>query len=109
LTVDAKELVGRGVTAWGVGAHAKALGNGLEALGLLADGAAGAPPPGLVDEGSVGGVHEPDDAVIDVAGQVGGEEGGAVAGAEFGEFRHRSTIGGFRSAAGAGGGDEDPG
>jgi hypothetical protein len=35
-------------------------------------------------EGSVGWVHEADDAVIDIAGQVGGEESGAEARAEFG-------------------------
>ena len=42
-----------------------------------------APPPGLVDEGAVGGIHEADDAVVDGAGQVGGEVGEFVVLAEF--------------------------
>ena len=71
LAVDAEQLVRRGVAAGRVGAHAKTFGNGLEALGLLSDTGAAAPPPGLVDKGSVGRVHEADDAVIYVAGQVG--------------------------------------
>jgi hypothetical protein len=84
LAVDAEQFVGRGVAAGGVGGHAEAFGDGLEALGLFADAGARSPPPGLMDEGSVGWVHEADDAVVDVAGQVGGEVGGAVAGAELG-------------------------
>ena len=84
LAVDAEEFVGRGVGAGRVGAHAKAFGDGLEALGFFANAGARTPPPRLVDEGSVGRVHKADDAVIDVAGQVGGEESGAETGAEFG-------------------------
>ena len=40
LAVDAEQLVGRGVAAGRVGAHAKAFGDGLEALGLFADAGA---------------------------------------------------------------------
>ena len=105
VAVDAEELVGRGVAAGGVGGHAEALRNGLEALGFFANGAARAPPPGLVDEGSVGGVHEANDAVIDVAGEIGGEVGGAVFFAEFGE---RGQLRCFDLFAGSRAGDVDP-
>ena len=79
LAVDAEELVGRGVAAGRVRAHAKAFRDRLEALGLFADARARAPPPCLVNERPVRRVHQADDAVVDVAGQVGGEVGGAEA------------------------------
>src|SRR5580658_145449 len=59
-------------------AHAKAVGDGLEILVLLVDAVAAAPPPRLVDERSVGGIHEADDAVVDADGHVGGEVGELV-------------------------------
>ena len=80
LSVHAEQFVGGGVGGRCVGGHAEAEGNGFEVFGLLVDAAFGAPPPRLMDEGAVGGVHESDDAVVDVAGEVGGEMGG-------GEFR----------------------
>lgn len=46
-------------------AHAEAIGNGLEILLLLVNAVLGAPPPGLMDERTVRGIHKADDAVID--------------------------------------------
>ena len=50
---------------------------GSKRFGLFVDAGGAAPPPGLVHEGAVRGVHEADDAVVDVAGEVGGEVCGA--------------------------------
>src|SRR6266403_3183304 len=70
-----------------------------------------APPPRLMDEGSVRGIHQADDAVVDGARQVGGEVGEFVMLAEF-----RNLGGGARSGRGlresgagwAGIGNENP-
>src|SRR5438445_550526 len=70
-----------------------------------------APPPRLMDEGAVCGIHQADDAMIDGARQVGGEIGEFVVLAEF-----RNLGGGGRSGRGlgksragwAGIGNEDP-
>ncbi len=70
-------------------AHAKAVGNGLKIFFLLVDAVAAAPPPGLVDEGPVRGIHEADDAVIDADGHVGGEVGEFVFLAEPFDLRGR--------------------
>ena len=72
VAVDAEQLIRRGVAAGCVGGHAEALRDGFEALGFFADGAARAPPPGLMDEWAVGWVHEANDAVVYVAGKIGG-------------------------------------
>src|SRR6202171_5779400 len=71
----------------------------------------GAPPPRLVDEWTVRGIHQADDAVVDGARQVGGEIGEFVMLAEFRNLRGGSGSGcGLReSRAGwAGIGNEDP-
>src|SRR5215472_15716249 len=72
-------------------AHAKAVRDGLEILLLLVDGMPGAPPPRLVDEWPMRGIHQPDDAVIDRAGQVSGEVSKLVVIAELHHLprRHR--------------------
>src|SRR5271166_2275290 len=108
LAVDAEQFVGRAVSRWRMGGHAEAVGDGLEVLFLFVDAGLFAPPPGLVDEGSVGRVHEADDAVVDVAGQVGGEMRTAGTGAELGDFGRRGLLAGT-GASGAGLGDVDPG
>ena len=86
--------------------------DGFEAFGFFVDACGRAPPPGLVHEGAVRGVHEADDAVVDVAGEIGGEVRGAEVLGEFWEGRGwvgvgRHCLGG--DAAGAGCGDVDPG
>ena len=62
-------------------------------------------------EGAVRGVHEADDAVVDVAGEIGGEVRGAEAFREFWErgdgWELRDVFG--VDAARAGSGDVDPG
>ena len=95
--IYAEQLVGRGVAAGRVRAHAEPFGDGLEALGLFANAGAGTPPPGLVDKRPMRRVHQADDAVVDVAGQVGGEVRGAVARAEFGQFRTARLAARFNS------------
>ena len=56
-------------------AHAEAVGDRLEVFLLFVNAVAAAPPPGLMDERSVGRIHEADDAVIDADRHVGGEVG----------------------------------
>jgi len=107
MAVDAEQFVWRGVAAGGVGAHAEAPGDGLKAFGFLADAGTRTPPPGLMDERAVRRVHETDDAVIDVARQVGGEVGCAIAWAEFGKLRNRSLRGSTFPTC-ASGGNKDP-
>jgi len=48
-----------------VGAHAKSVRDGFEILFLFVNAVTAAPPPSLVDEGSVSGIHEANDAVVD--------------------------------------------
>ncbi len=51
-------------------AHAEAVGDRLEVFLLLVNAVLGAPPPGLVDEGSVCGIHQADNAVVDADGHL---------------------------------------
>src|SRR5271154_4483141 len=76
-------------------AHAETVGDGLEVFFLLVDAVAAAPPPGLVDEWSVSGIHKADNAVIDADGHVGGEVGEFVFFAEF--FNQRGILRSFFS------------
>src|ERR1700761_6534419 len=98
-----------------MGGHAEALSDGLEVLFLLVNAGALAPPPGLVNERAVRGIHEADDAVVHVAGQVGGEGCAAEAGAEFGQFGRGRLLDLFSAAgsgthtSGSGFGNVDPG
>src|SRR5690348_10142273 len=54
-------------------AHAEAIRDRLELLLLFMDAVASAPPPGLMHERPVRRVHEPNDSMINAAGQVGGK------------------------------------
>src|SRR5229473_6390059 len=70
-----------------------------------------APPPCLVDERAVRGIHKSDDAMIDGAWQVGGEIGEFVMLAEFRNLRRGSGRGHGLRESGAGWawvGNEDP-
>ncbi len=73
--VQAQQFVRRGVRTGGVSAHAEAVGDGLEIFLLLVDARPLAPPPGLMDKGSVGRVHQANNAVVDTYRHVGGEVG----------------------------------
>src|SRR5437868_1962594 len=92
-------------------AHAEAIGNRLEIFRLLVNAFALAPPPGLMDEWPVRGIHESDDAMIDAGGHVGDQVCKFVLVAEGGNPRHRDrrivsfgeTCTGWRGL-----GDEDP-
>ncbi len=88
--VHSQQLVGRAIRTGSVGAHAEAHGNRLEILMLLVDAVAAAPPPRLVNERAVRGIHEADDAVIDAAWQVGGEVGDFVFAAKSWDARRRN-------------------
>src|SRR2546425_11881747 len=70
-----------------VGANAKAVGDGFEHLLFLVNALAAPPPPGLVDERPVGRVHEPDNAVVNVAWKLCRQMSDAVAWAENGQAR----------------------
>ena len=59
-------------------------------------------------EGPVRWIHQTDDAVIDIAGQVGSEMGGAEARAELGEIRYRTGLRTRRNLPGARTWNEDP-
>ena len=108
LAVDSEQLVGRAVSRRRVGGHAEALRDGLEVLFLFMDACLLAPPPGLVNKRTMSRVHQADDAVIDVAGQVGGEMRAAEARSELGDFGRRRLLAGT-DASGAGLRDVDPG
>jgi hypothetical protein len=82
--VELEQLVGRTVGAGRMRTHAEALRDRLKGLLFLVNGIAAAPPPGLVDKRTVRRVHEADDAVVDTAGQVGGQVGDFVFVAEGG-------------------------
>ena len=69
--VEAQQFVGRGVGTGGVRAHAKAVGDGFEVFLLFVNAVLGAPPPRLMNEGSVRGIHQADDAVVDADGHFG--------------------------------------
>src|SRR6476660_7266589 len=59
-------------------AHAEAVGYRLKLLLLFVDAVAATPPPRLVNEWTVCGVHHADDSMIDAAWQVGGQVCGFV-------------------------------
>src|SRR5215469_4806899 len=68
-------------------AHAEAVGDRLETFLLLVDAVARAPPPRLMDERPMRGIHEANDAVIDVHGHLGLQVGGRKLVAEFFDLR----------------------
>ena len=70
-----------------MGADAKAAGDGFEHLLFLGNALTAPPPPSLVDERPVGRVHEPDNAVVNVARKLGRQMSDAVAWAESGQAR----------------------
>src|SRR6516162_7460711 len=61
----AKQPVGTRILRGRVAAHCEAERRGGEGLALMLDRLARAPPPGPMDKGSVRGVHQPDDGVVD--------------------------------------------
>ena len=65
--IQPQQFVGRAVGTGSMRAHAEAVGNGLEILLLLVDAVPAAPPPGLMDERSMRGIHQSDDSVIHAA------------------------------------------
>ena len=69
-------------------AHAEAVRNRLEILALLVDTLTCAPPPGLMYEWSVRGVHQPDNSMIDGARQISSEIRELVLIAERGNPRY---------------------
>jgi hypothetical protein len=81
--VEAQKLVGRAVGAGRVRAHAESVGESARSFSASRGSVLRAPPPGLMNERAVRGIHEADDAVVDAAGQVGGEVGELVVLAEF--------------------------
>ena len=88
--VEAQQLVRCAVRTGRVGAHAKTHRNGLKVLLLLMNTVPGAPPPCLMDKGTVGWIHEANDSVIDVAGQVGREMGYFELFTKSRDLRHRN-------------------
>src|SRR6185437_17143997 len=74
--VEAQQFVWRAVGTGSVGAHAKAVGNRLELFLFLVDAVASAPPPRLMNKGSVRRIHQANDDVVHAARQIGGEVGG---------------------------------
>ena len=64
-----EELVGSAVLRRRMGNHAKPVGDRLEGLRFVVHAGFGPPPGTLVHKGTVGRVHESDDAVVDGAVQ----------------------------------------
>ncbi len=60
---------------------------------FFVDALSRAPPPGLMNKGAMRRIHQSNDAVIDVAGKIGGQVRRAKARAEFLQFRHGRQIG----------------
>src|SRR5208282_1795267 len=109
--VKTQKFVGSTVGAGRVCAHAKSKGNGFKVFLLFVNRLLRAPPPRLVNEGAVRGVHQADDAVVDGAGQIGSEIGEFVVRAEFRNCRGRNWSGRRLRGSGAswaGIGNEDP-
>lgn len=79
-------------------AHAEAIGNRLELLGFFADAVASAPPPSLMDERAVRGVHQADDGLVHAARQIGEKVRDFETLAEFGKLG-RGGRRGLRRAA----------
>ena len=92
LAVNAEQLVRRAVRRRLMRGHAEALLDRLEVLFLFVNAGLRAPPPRLMHERPVRRIHQPDDAVIDVARQIGGEMGRVKALAELGHLGNRREI-----------------
>ena len=88
LAIDAEQFVGRAVGRGRMRRHAKALRNGLEVLLFFVDAVPGPPPPCLMHKRPVRRVHQPDDAVVDIAGQFRRQMRAAVPVAEGWQLRH---------------------
>src|SRR3954469_11763897 len=72
--------------------HAEAHRDGLEILLLFVDRVSAAPPPGLMDEWPVGGIHQPDDAVVYRCRHFSGEMGqGVFVGKSWHPWRRRDA------------------
>src|SRR3984885_16101254 len=79
--------------------HAETLRDRLEVFALLVNAGAGAPPPCLMDEGTVCRIHQPDNAVVHVAGQIGGEMRGTAFVTETRQQWWRRQVFGAQAAA----------
>src|SRR6266700_445714 len=73
--------------------HAKAVGNRLEVLLLFMNAVLRAPPPGLMNERAVRGIHQSDDSVIDIYWHLGLQVSNVEFAAEL--FNLRSGIRSF--------------
>ncbi len=69
--------------------HAEPLRDRLEALLLFVDARLFPPPPRLMHKRPMSRIHQTDDPVIHIAGQIGGEMLAPIALAELRQFRHR--------------------
>jgi hypothetical protein len=70
---QAQKFIGRTVTRGTVSAHAEAGWQWLKYFRFFMDAGAAAPPHTLVHEGTMGWVHQTNDAIIDAAGQDSGD------------------------------------
>lgn len=94
--IAAENFIGARIGGGLVADHGEAERARGELFGLRVDGALRAPPPGFMDERAVGGIHQADDGVIDMAGEDAGGDVGEAVGHGDGHGGH------FRCFAGAG-------
>src|ERR1017187_9235173 len=95
LTVNSQQLVGRAVGRRLMRGHAEAAVDGLELLLLLVDTLLRTPPPSLMNEWTMGGIHEPDDAVAYVTRQISPKMRAAIPLAELRDLWNRRQFRGI--------------
>ncbi len=84
-----QQLVRQAVRAWRVRTHPEAVRNRLELFLFFVNAAAAPPKPRLVHERPVRRIHQSDDSVIDVSGQIAGQMRDLVFRAEGCQLRRR--------------------
>src|ERR1017187_10055057 len=95
LSIYSEQLVGRAVRRRLMRGHAEAAVDGLELFLLLVDTLLRTPPPGLMNEGTMRRIHEPDDAVVHVTRQISPKMRAAITLAELGNLWNRRQFRGI--------------
>ncbi len=89
LAIHAQQFIRSAVPRRRMRRHAKSIRNRLEVLFLLVDRSLFPPPPSLMHKRPMRRVHQSDNAVVHIAGQVSGQMRAAILRAELRSFRNR--------------------